>query len=306
MRILSIFLLLALSGSSAFADSRTNEFESQHRKFFHLLEPNRTQFEVSFLHQPGQEEDGGNAEIDLSNLEVRKKTRRALSRSSFFTWGLGYDTRFYDFVQTGGARINESDDALTEASISGGLGHFLSDDLLFEATAKTGVFSNFSGDVNEDDWQVHGKGLIVYRLSSTSQLLVGVASDNTFDGEDFYPIGGIRLMSDSGKLHVTVTAPIEAEVIYNLNPNLSFYGGVWVEGDEYNVKMDGEEFDVYAHDRRFGAGANFWFNDNVRVGLEGGLAFESDLDLKIRNPGMFEDGAEQAAYIKASLGFNLW
>jgi len=283
-------------------------FTGKHQRFFRLYDPSLSDIAFSYAFEPAIEADAGPGEADLHRFGARFELPYPTSEDSYFRYGAEYALRSYDLEPVPGARTNDSSLNLHTVQLSFGAGYFIADNLLITGVARPAIFSDFEDDVDEDDFQLHGEGLLVYQINPGTQILGGGRYSEEFDDTPLLPFGGIRLLSESGKLHISLTVPLEGRIGYNLSPETELFAGVWASGDKFSVAM-GEEpvnFNVQIQERRLGGGFTHWLSEHFAVTVEAGATLESTLEFKVDNPGQFQDeDVSPAGYVSVELGASL-
>lgn len=288
--------------------ARAEDFRKAHGDFFHVFLSDREDLKVRYIFEKDhEEENGGGGEFDLNQLSLDGEVPLEIGDDLYFRMGGGYGARLYDFKSVRGARTALSSETLHRAEMVTGLGWFVSDDVLLTGAARLGVFSDFDAGLESDDFQVHGEVLTVVRFNPGAQVVFGVRESEDFDDTPVLPLIGFRMLSDDGKLQLSLTAPVELRVGYALDPEIELYGRALASGEEYTAdagRLD-ERFQIHTHDRRFGVGVDVWFGSNVKLGMEAGVAVGSELDFKIEDAGQFSGDLDDAGYFMAGLGFSL-
>ena len=198
-------------------------------------------------------------------------------------------------------------ETLHNFELSLGYGQFRSQDFLLQGFATVDLNSNLESGFDTDAMDIEGQLLAIYRFNAGAQLIGGVRYSDDFEDISVFPIIGFRLLSRDGHTHISLTAPLEAKVSYNLRPNLSLYLGAWLTGEEYDVELPNDKkFDVHAHDRRAGLGATLWINHRINISAEVGYTLGSELIFKDDDTRQFKDGElDDTYYFSARVGFNL-
>lgn len=264
----------------------------RYQDFRYLLDPSRTTILLKYLHEPEHEEKNGPGSFDLHNFLVRYDRDIPISDHSYMISGFHYEARQYKFDTVPGEPTGSDSELFHRAELRLGAGHFIGDSFLLEAVGRGGVYSNLSGGLSQDDFKLHGRATAYYRINPGTAFLLGADYGKIFEDTDLIPIVGLRVISESGHLHLNLTVPLEATISYNINPQFTVYGGGWISGDEYSVEMgpNNLEFDVAVRDQRVGAGAQFWLSDNLMFGVEAGASVQSELEFRASSTSQFKDG----------------
>lgn len=304
--IFSFSLLSAnLFAASAAADDDT--FHQAHGSFFHLYNTEKDELGIDYTWVRDQEEKSGPGKYDLQVWNFEGEAPVALGRDTFMLFGGQFGMRLYDFDRVPLARTAADDDTFYKIVGSTGIGMFLSDDLLLVGRGTLGSYSDLDDGIDEDSIVGTGDVRFVYQFNPGAQLLFGARYSQDFDDTPLFPILGLRLLSESGTLRFTVTAPLDAELRYAVTPEGFLYVRGSVVGDQYHISSgeDVSSFNVSVRDQFIGAGTELWFSRTVKVGAEVGYSVGSELDYKTRNSGQFSGDLDSAPYVRVSLGVSL-
>ncbi len=303
----SRLILLAFVALSIPARALADDFSDAHGDFFHLLFSQREEIKGQYVFEKGHEEEGGPGKFDLNHFSLDAEVPLSLSKQNYFRLGAGYAARLYDFENVSGARTREGDETLHRAEIVGGFGRFITADTLITAAARLGAFSDFDNGLDGDDFQVNGEGLALFRLNPGAMLLFGVRVSEDFDDIPVLPLIGFRMLSDDGKIHVSLTAPVELKVAYNLDPEVQLYLRGSIIGEEYRVDAGEVEdrFRLHLQDRRLGVGTDIWLTEHFKLGAEAGMSIGSELEFKTEAAGQFSKDLDLAGYFLANIGVAL-
>ncbi len=278
----------------------------KHGDFRYLLEPNRVYSHISYLHEPSGEEDGGPGEYKLHKIDLDFSKAFSLTEDADLLFGASYGARVYDFKEVPEAITTTSGETLHKVSAMVGIEYFLSDSIYMQGYARDGLYTDFNGDLDLDDFNFSGQGIIAFRINPGTALILGAEYSPRFVDFAAFPIVGLRVASTSGDFHINLTLPIEAELTLNLSSSFSVYAGAWIDGDRYNVRFgrSAEDFDVNIQDNRAGAGFYYWLGEHVRLGLEAGASIGSQLEFEPENAGQYKGDLETNPYFSAGLGLS--
>ena len=280
-------------------------FTAAHRDFFSLLRPDHADLSFGALYEPEHEEEGGAGSFSLKRFSAAGELLAPLGKELYLRGGMEYGASLYDFDRVGEARTSLSEETFHRAVASGGVGMFLSPNLLLTGVATLGLYSDFDDGVDFDHSALYGNAVLVYRINPGAQLLAGAERSEVFDDTPLFPLLGIRLLSEDGSLHVSLTLPLEARVGWRLTTQSELYARGKIDGDRYHIDVNGEEIDVAVRDQRVGLGAQLWFGEHVELTLEGGLAVGSEFEFKAVDAGQFLGEMKEAGYLSVELGFAL-
>ncbi|MBP9837822.1 MAG: hypothetical protein KBC84_03825 [Proteobacteria bacterium] len=301
IRILFIVLFLPIT---AFAQN-TN-FKTAHGDFFKLYFSDRSELQLQYLLGLNQKDSNGPGKFNLNYFTAKGEIPLPQGRDTYFRFGADYGARFYNFKNSAGALSDLDSETFHRIQGSYGIGQFINDDFLLTGIAKLGLFSNLHGNPEQDDFRINGDVIAVWRMNPGTQLVGGLAKANDFADTDYYPILGIRLLTEDGKFRISVTIPREARLDYNITSSSTIYGLLSLSGEKYNLYFSDPDRKVstFIQDKHLGLGADHWFSTHIGVGLEAGLTIDAKTDLKLDGQnylGNLENSAYALAQIKISL-----
>jgi len=290
-KILALILFLLLPSPELLAESG-GAISERHKDFLKLLYFHKSEISARYEIHTEAEEDGGPGAFDLQQFSLDLDFPVSLSRDTYVSYGGGYHIKLLDFNDVLVAPTFEDDGSLQKVFFKFGMAHFLTDNLLLKGYASIGSYSDTSNSFDVDSIKVFGEGLLVYRLNPGAQLLVGVRSSEDFDDNQVFPIVGLRIQDSDGRFHISLTAPLELKLSFHADKNTEFYGRAWIEGDRFLVEKGplNLDFDAQFHERRVAVGFRQWLGSYIALTLEVGSSFDSELEYKIENPGLFTDG----------------
>jgi hypothetical protein len=296
-------LSLLLLASAAVDAVAQDEFVSEHRRFFSLYKSEVEDLRFSAIYQPENDEADGSGEFDLLQANIKLETPYAIDDDSFSILAFEYDARNYDLSGVEGTPINSSP-TFHKIQVGAGLGKFINDDFMLVGTARLGVFSDFESDIDENAVRLYGDGAAVYRVNPGTQFVLGAAYNEIFDDYPIYPMNGLRVISEDGTIHLSMTFPTDAQFGYNLVADSLLFAKFVATGEEYRSTLeDKREVDVHVQDKRLGFGARHWFTPHVNLGAEIGISLDGELKYKVSNPEVFTGDTDPAPYAAVNLGF---
>lgn len=287
--------------SYTYADA-ANDFVNAHGNFFRLFYPSKSELKLGYRYQPENDEKDGPGEFDLNNFFGELDLPLPVSRDRFFRFGFDFDARLFDFSPPSRAATSTHSETFYSGALNLGMGHFINDDFLITGQASLGAYSNFEDSLDEKDLRGSNQWLLVYNLNPVTQLVAGFEYSERFDDTPILPIGGLRLQSTDGQVHISITVPIEATVTINLQPEFSIYAGGWIDGDEYRVEINELDFNAQYFDVLVGAGFRYWVGEHINLGAEMGASVASELEFKVDDPGQFDGDLEPAPYVRGTMG----
>lgn len=292
-----LLITLTLLVGDSFADS-TSAISSRHRDFLKLYFFHKPEFSAHYDLNSEAEEKDGPSSFDLQSLRLKADLPVSISEDTYLNLGGFYQRGRYEFDDASFAPSYESSVRLHELWLAAGVGHFFSDDLFFKGDVTLGSYSDFSEPFDEDSLRVFSHAELVYRINPGAQLLLGARYSEDFDSTDIFPVFGIRLQDASGRLHLSLTAPIAAKIAYHLNSNSEAYISYGLEGDVYNVELGPQDlnFDIRLQQRKIALGYRQWLNSNFAMNFEVGANYQSEFKYQLDGAGQFEDGKLDTFY----------
>jgi hypothetical protein len=303
-RVLLVYSLFLTPGLICRAVAQEN-FASKHGSFFHLYSADRAEGAFTYRFVSDQEEDGGSGKYDLHVFGAKAELPRPMDDDFYLRLGGEFNARKYEFASDGGRFREDNSRTLYKTVLRGGAGWFLGEDVLLTGVAEGGGYSDYEDSPDEDDLQLHGEGFLIFRVNPGAQIVFGVKESNDLEDYSVFPLFGVRLLSEDGRFHLSVTAPLEARVGYSISPEFQLYAGGWISGDEYRIALREGSSEVFQQDRLIGLGMNYWLGSHVNLRVEGGASVESKLEYKADFAREFSGGLDYAPYVGGALSFAL-
>jgi len=271
--------------------SSLDEFKNSHSDFFHVYFAERTDMRAGYLFEKSGQDSTSPAEFDLHNVFADFSILSPLDEDSFFSLGGAIESRRYLFESLNTPTGSIGSENLYKFAITPGYGLFINESILFWAQASIGHYSDLDqGLLNKDDYQLLGSGQLIFRINPGAQVILGASYTNTYLDQQFLPFVGLRLLSETGKIHISVDFPFHARMGYYITPHVETFGQVVVSGDRYRATIDGDEIDVGVHDQRAGLGFRFWLGTYVSWTFEGGRTLSSEFKFYKRDLTSFTQG----------------
>lgn len=271
--------------------TRLEEFKNSHSSFFHVYFAERTDMRAGYLFEKSGQDSTSPAEFDLHNLFADFSFLSPLNENSFFSLGGAIESRRYLFQSLNTPTGSIGSENLYKFAITPGYGLFINESILFWAQASIGHYSDLDrGLLNRDDYQLLGSAQLIFRINPGAQVILGASYTNTYLDQQFLPFVGLRLLSETGKIHISVDFPFHARMGYYITPHIETFGQVVVSGDRYRATIDGDEIDVGVHDQRAGLGFRFWLGTYISWTFEGGRTLSSDFKFYKRDGSAFTQG----------------
>lgn len=301
------------SDSSTYRSGRSSETErisnlggdSSRQSFMYLFNPNPSTIDVNYTYAPSREPDGTRGS-DFDNQMFRADVNFPMQFNKDFSLYFGgtYGVREFQFDSINPASVLRDDQLyLHQVELRPGVSYFLNEDLLLAGQVRLGLFGNLGDEMSEDNAQVLGNGMLIYRWHPKLQLIGGVLVSEDYDSQNVLPVLGFRYLSDSKRWHWLVTLPTQAQVQYNFTKTARAYGGLTISGQQYHYEGDrGNDFDIQVRDTKLGGGLLFNIGEHLILGAEGGILVGKEaLAFKIRD-NEFSGDLNDSPYVQGRLG----
>ncbi len=273
--------------------------------FLHKADPFNTLFRASFLFQ-GQTElthESGDLEWPQYNFNVLVPI--PLDRDVALLVGGNFETRSYDFDNVAGAT---QDDRYYRIDAQLGATWFVHDELSVTGLFSPGVFSDLDGSVNHRDWYFFGSLLGTYKVSDDLFYKVGIATDETFDDVDVFPLLGLSYLLTK-EWRIDVLLPRAATVSWLAANETTVSAGVELEGAAYNIRSSPGTGKIQTENRvqeiRLFVGVDHQFTEQLSAFGRFGTLLGGDYDIRTDLPvGTKTDGQiEPALFFEFGLGW---
>lgn len=175
-------------------------------------------------------------DFNLIHARFSANGRLAVDDNSFLNLGLDYGRRDYDHKSA--VPNGASDEKLTRASATLGFGHFIDKHTLLEVNLEPGVYSDFSGTLHGDDWQVYSNGMLTWQFDRNIFLRAGVEHSGLFRDLDVFPVAGVSWLIDP-TFRLDLLVPKQARFTANLSDSTSLNASLDLVGGEYQTRAPG-------------------------------------------------------------------
>lgn len=289
--LISIFLLFFFQASLVEAQSEAGAISARYRDFLKLLYFHKSEIEARFDYIGEQGDSEGSAEFDSRQLDLNLSFPFPLKDDWFIA--LGGDIGRQDLSFSNSSSF-KSDTELYDLFGQVDLGHFLNNHLFFQGSAGVGIFSDFEADF-ADSLQFKGQAQLVWRLNPGAQLLAGLRYSQDFEDTPLFPLIGIRLQDTEGRLHLSLTFPLEAQVSFHLDGERELFLKASLKGNEYELEPNRvaslpDTVEVYQREQRLSIGYRQWFGHHFALAFEAGGTPGSMFELQANGTRDFTDG----------------
>ena len=310
--LILILLVLTFFPISGLAENLGQRFVRERGSFFHLLHPVRSDIQAEYRLERGISVDGMEQEYDLDFYSFKFELPKVVSSPRvFLRLGFDYQLRNYTF-DTASPAPGEFDfdslEFLHRGLFTAGAGYFFTDNFLLTGRVQPGLLSNLDSGLESEYFDLQGDTYFVWRVNPAAQLLAGIRLSNDFSSGSFYPLLGLRLLSADGRMHLSITAPLEAQVAYDVAESLRVYAKAWMFGEEFHLSNSELAFDTArVEEVRAGIGVEWWIAGYVSLGIEAGLLIDDRFELKVDSGSDVENGgsADTGAYGSVKIGVAL-
>ena len=279
-------------------------FMKAHGEYMLHKDPWRPDVRVSFLDLPDSEVKGEAGDFTLRHFRADVEGKVYLpDPDSFLKAGVQYGHRDYQF--SSGA-VGAHDETLFRVSATVGYGHFLTDDTLLEVDFNPGIYSDFSGTLHDDDWQMYARGLLTFRYAKDLYLKTGVEHSGVFRDLEVYPLVGLTWLIDT-QWRVDVLLPRQARLTYDHSASTSFSLGIDIDGGQYQIRSPSPakvRREVNVQEMELSVSAQHRFNKQMSVFGRVGTTLLGDYRFRSTNATAIWDGTlEPQFFAEIGLGW---
>jgi hypothetical protein len=169
-------------------------------------------------------------DFDLMRATVDLDFRLLVAHNAYITLGAFYDQRTYDTNQMQGF----PSETLFATGANVGFGWFIDKDVLIEAKAKPGYWSDLDGATKSDDFDCWASAIGTVRYSQEFFFKLGARYNEVFEQANVLPNLGMTWAGET--VRVDVMLPDYFEVSLWPSPDFGFLFGAEMQGGEYNVR----------------------------------------------------------------------
>ncbi len=205
-------------------------FQQEHGDFMQK----RKRFDPQVMLRGGSMMNGSvgsdDGDFDLLRGTADLDFRLPVAHNAYVTLGAFYDQRTYDTNQMPGFRT----ETLFATGANVGFGWFFDKDVLIEAKAKPGYWSDLDGTTKSDDFDCWASAIGTVRYSQEFFFKLGVRYNEVYEQANVLPNLGLTWAGET--VRVDVMLPDYFEVSLWPSPDFGFLFGAEIQGGEYNVR----------------------------------------------------------------------
>lgn len=171
--------------------------------------------------------------------------------------GPGVKVTLNPFFQGNFWRFTDSDYKelnLYKINLPVGLGYRVSDKVFTNLEVIFGLHSDLK-KVNNDDFRREGALTGTYVMNPETMIILGLAYGDEFGDPRLYPVGGIK-WQPSNVLTLDILFP-KPRISYAMNPDLRLFVAGEPAGGQWNIREDGEDWDLQFKGFRVGTGTEY-------------------------------------------------
>jgi hypothetical protein len=218
-------------------------------------------------------------DFDLYRGTADLDFRILVAHNAYFTLGGFYDQRSYETNSTPQFRS----ETLFATGANIGFGWFVAEDVLLEAKAKPGYWSDLDSATTSDDFDCWASALATVRYSQEFFFKLGARYNEVYEQANVLPSLGMTWAGET--VRVDILLPDYFEVSLWPSPDFGFLFGAEVQGGEYNVRgprnagSDRSTATVRVQEVLAYTGVHWQFTDEIGLVVRGGAALTGDYSL---------------------------
>jgi hypothetical protein len=222
-------------------------------------------------------------DFDLYRGTADLDFRLLVSHNAYITLGGFYDQRSYETNSS--PRFRSETLFATGANI--GFGWFVAEDVLLEAKAKPGYWSDLDSATTSDDFDCWASALATVRYSQEFFFKLGARYNEVYEQANVLPSLGMTWAGET--VRVDMLLPDYFEVSLWPSPDFGFLFGAEVQGGEYNVRgnrsagINRSTATVRVQEVLAYTGVHWQFTDEIGLVVRGGAALTGDYSLEDGN-----------------------
>lgn len=308
--VFSIFIL----AEHAQAQTSASQFNTAHSSFFYLLDPGAGDFELFYRNNQNSQANAPSPinplspqqklEVDRTEMGFKGELALPISRDAFLSGGFKYGREDYKFKNVGEFSIDDKEELHTFTFL-GGASYFVNDDFLIDSSLDMRISGDFDGGVASDSVDFFGSIYSIFRFNPGAELLFGVRKKDDFESISAYPVVGVRLLSETGKVHFSATLPFELALTYNAHEKVQLSLKAQLSGQEYEIDSLSQELKFFRQDRRLLFGAKFWATKHLSLNLEAGLNLANQIQFELNGRKLIDEELDASNFITFGLGYSL-
>ena len=241
-------------------------------------------------------------DFDLLRGSADLDFRLLVSPDAYFSLGAFYDTRVYNTK----AMPNFQDETLTATGLNIGFGWFVAEDILLEAKAKPGYWSDLDSTLKREDFDCWASVLATVRYSQEFFFKLGARYNEIYEDANTLPYIGLTWAGES--VRVDILLPESLEISLWPSQDFAFLFGAEVNGGQYRVRSSpatgrqqgtSSVQEVLAY-----TGIHWQLSDDFAIEARGGAALAGNYKLDDGNPStpVVDGSLGQAFFFDITLG----
>lgn len=241
-------------------------------------------------------------DFDLLRGSADLDFRLLVSPDAYISLGAFYDTRVYNTK----AMPNFQDETLTATGLNLGFGWFVAEDVLLEAKAKPGYWSDLDTTLKSEDVDTWASVLGTVRYSQEFFFKLGARYNEIYEDANILPYLGVTWASET--VRVDILLPESLEISLWPSQDFAFLFGAEVTGGEYHVRSSPatgrQEGDARVQEVLAYTGIHWQFSDDFAMEARGGAVVAGDYKLEDGNPStpVVDGTLGQAFFFDVSIG----
>ncbi len=277
-------------------------FMNKHGDFMLRHELWRPDFLVTASAMSDSEVKNEPGDFNLIHGRFSANGRVAVDDDRFLNLGADYGRRDYDHKSATPNGAN--DEVLTRASLTLGYGQFLDDNTLVEVNFEPGVYSDFSGTLHTEDWQMYSNALLTWQFDRNIFLKAGAEHSGLFRDLDAFPLAGLTWLIDP-TFRLDLLLPKQARITADLTDSTSLNASLDLVGGKYEIRVAGNNAQrtVNVQELELSLGGHHRIGKSLSFHARVGTTLMGDYRWRDNTANVYDGSLEPQLF--AELGFGL-
>jgi len=161
-----------------------------------------------------------------------------------------------------------------------------------------GLYSDLE-EIDGDDFRIYGYGLGIWECIPELSLAAGVAYDQVFGADRFYPMGGL-IWNPVRQLEVSLVYPMP-KISFAPTTTLVTYLFAEPAGDNWSVYIENQEYNFKLESLRMGGGVEYALTTSMWLQFSVGVDSDRNYEIREGDDRVIDSDVEDAFYARIGL-----